>query len=361
MQSSCDGAGSCKAGAPIACGFAKCTTSGPTATCTEACKSHDDCIASSLCDRGDAHQTGGGACLDPKRILSVSAGDLSGAINATSAAVDVIRIPAGTYSDALSISGKQLKLIGAGSDRSQVVIKRQSAGPAIVLLGGAQLQLQDLQVSSANGASGSVGHGIQCAGANTKLAVLDADVTLNEGVGVIADGCDVTLRRARISGNKGGGISLSGGGSRVVGNTLLVTNGTLGASGSAIGGAQLSLDGGTIVFTNNTVADNVAKTGVASGISCSGAITVHNSIVWGNIGAAFATCSFSASNVEASPLPAGPNNTNQTCSLDGSYRPATSSLCADGGDNAAPELSVLDHARAARVKGTVDVGAFEVK
>ncbi len=364
QQFFCDGsAGTCVTTATDKpCKPYKCAGAAGKAACATGCATHADCHADSLCDRAEAHKAGKGICAKPADVLKVGPAETNktvqaGVTAALAAKQKYVKVAAGTYAETVDVkgaSGGVVVIVGAGvvelkPTASSVSVLTVDAGHAVTLQG-LTLRKADLDGVSCSGKQGSA----------TALTILESIISDNDGQGVEASYCDVTLRRSSIQSNKGGGIKLSDGALIIV-NNLVVGNGSAVGAGSSLGGVQLSPGTGSVTFSNNTVADNLTK-GVAAGVICSGKGTLTNSILWGNTGgsAQHLGCSFTYSDVSGS-APSGTGNISKDPKLDSSYKLQTGSPCLDTGA-ATTGVTVLDLAGNPRPDATnkkVDMGAHE--
>jgi hypothetical protein len=347
---SCSVNHTCSVPKTTSCGAYTCNAGGTA--CLTSCADHAGCVAGSVCDRSAAGTAGAGVCIDPAKVLTLSGSDLQGAINNLGAKTH-IKIPAGTYTQNLTITGKSVALVGLPG----AIIKPVPAGAAITVTNSAQVTVQGLTVT---GATGAGGHGIYCYGGasiSSTLTVVESVIESNSGIGITATNCNVNLHRSTVRNNAGGGVKLDSGTFKLTDNLIGPDNGS---TTSTLGGVQLS--GGTVTFVNNTVVDNKAPPATSAGVICSSGYTLRNSILAGNSGPSqFLGCAFDHCAIftpTPSPLPAGAIG--DDCSLDASYKPAATSKCINAGSNTG--VSALDHDSTARIKGgTVDLGAFEVK
>ena len=102
------------------------------------------------------------------------------------------------------------------------------------------------------------------------------------GLGVNTTAGTLTMKRATIYGNTGGGVAVNAGVLATIVNNVIVRNGN--PSNALFGGVNLSAVAATSVFEFNTVADNDAGTaGFGGGVVCGGVlVNLRNSIVANN-------------------------------------------------------------------------------
>jgi hypothetical protein len=187
---------------------------------------------------------------------------------------------------------RTLIVLAAGDYRTEagqsLVIDRTSAEPVTLRGPGASLSRADagpvLQIQGIatrvvldgvrlHGGIGIDGHGVACfnqAAVTLRGVALDS----NQGVGVFATSCAVTIERSRFgatdagAGNAGGGLSTSRG-VIVVRNSVFVGNGTaVGPEGTAFGGVFVDRPQPGSVFELNSLIDNLAIGDNPASIDC---------------------------------------------------------------------------------------------
>ena len=119
--------------------------------------------------------------------------------------------------------------------------------------------------------------------------------TTNSGRGgaILSASAQLTIHNSTISGNSTTGPLLAGGGGIYTSGAVKVTNSTI--SGNSAMGSGGGIDARTVTLTNSTVTGNSANGGGSGGgiYSYFGYVTIHNSIVAGNLAirmAATPTC-----------------------------------------------------------------------
>lgn len=247
-----------------------------------ACSKHSDC-SSAVC-------LGDGSCASEATIAYV-------APNGTGTACSKAT-PCGTMAAAVA-TGKAIIKVATGLvkpnqgtiiDGKAVTIfaeegaKLDRDGDGAVLevrSMGADVKIFDLEITGATGTSGANGIDVNPNGGTPKLVLTRVKLTGNQGLGLLAQGGAVTISQSTISGNTGGGVSISNATFDIT-NNFIVANGSADMlSGSDIGGLSLSAPAGSSRFEWNTVAYNHAKQGtlLAAGVACS----VTNMVAPGNI------------------------------------------------------------------------------
>jgi hypothetical protein len=226
-----------------------------------------------------------------------------------------LNAPCKLIMDALKKARPVLKLTGMSDE--QVLVKDQAvtmladpgtqltrtSSPGIIMTidGTSVVQIVDLTIA---GGLGSTGSGISLPlGNGASLSLLRARLRNNAGGGLAATGSVVTISQSTISGNTGG-ITTTGGSTTI--SRSLVTNNTqsgISVSGSQFditnsivagnGGAQTAFGGvrfdqtnsGLRKFEFNTVTNNVAADGAAVGVVCTlvtQPVTLSNNIIHSN-------------------------------------------------------------------------------
>jgi Right handed beta helix region len=154
-----------------------------------------------------------------------------------------------------TIDGKAVTVLadeGAKLDRDGdgAVLEVRSAG--------ADVKIYDLEITGATGSTGANGIDVNPNGGTPKMALTRVKLTGNQGLGLSAQGGAVTLSQSTISGNTGGGISISGvGTSFFIADNFVFYNGrALGAQASNQGGVAIASNTAGSKFERNTVAFN---------------------------------------------------------------------------------------------------------
>ncbi|MBK6846720.1 MAG: hypothetical protein IPG96_03920 [Proteobacteria bacterium] len=196
------------------CQFSRCTGSGPSADCPVSCTTAADCLATSLCDRAEAHASGKGACVNPAQVLrltdATTDANLNTALGQLSEAKPYLGLRPGTYTLGATLSGKRAVLIGLGAKPEDVTL-RPSAAPALSVGPSATLQLQNLALVRPAG-SPVVGDALTCSADAThrsSVTVLESILAGHADQGLEASYCEVTVRRSTLHDNDGGGLKLT--------------------------------------------------------------------------------------------------------------------------------------------------------
>ncbi len=266
---------------------------------------------------------------------------------------------AGTYTVASPLAvSKDLTLAGENA----ILNHDGPDGPTVNLTGGARLLL--LRVTVTGGDGTTMGHGVQCT--NSNLSLHQARIQANQGRGILASSCDLTVRRSLFTENSRGAIKLDGLAARFdITNNLIFRNGN---SNEAItGGVYIysELTGNRFEF--NTVAQNMmgASSTNSGGVTCDFNFTAPNNVIAQNYANNSSTaggaqtagiCSFEGSRIQTDLAGLG------FISPDASpfdYRLASGSTLIDQG---IPSDITVDVDGDARPQGNApDIGADEYK
>ena len=264
---------------------------GADATC-KGCGKHSDC-ASAVCladgscgseaDVAYIAPTGAGtACTKGAPCGTLGAGVTTGKA--------IIKVAAGLVKSGqvTVIDGKAVTILadeGAKLDRDGdgAVLEVRSAG--------AEVKIFDLEITGATGSSGANGIDVNPNGGAPKLALTRVKLTGNQGLGLLAQGGAVVVAQSTISGNTGGGISISNATFDIT-NNFVIGNGSADmATGSSLGGMSLDSATTTNRLQFNTVAFNHAKSAtlLAAGVACSvtGLVALGNIVTSNNEGLTF--------------------------------------------------------------------------
>ena len=297
-------------------------------TCVE-CLVSSDC-PSEVCDEATR------ACLDPAAIIYVAAdGVASGSctqeqpcntiqlgISQLAAGRSIIKVRPGAYAEQVTLDGVAVTILGDGA------VVEPSGVPGFVVQDGAQVTLEGIRVTGAQGAANPPGIRCQVVTAGAPSLHLRRVTLDNNSVGVAATDCAVTIDRSTISANTRGGVSISGG-TFTLTNNMIVTNGSVSSVLGGVSIGQIS-SGSPHVLAFNTITANGGANGTVTGVECNQVTTplvFSNNIVYGNqvMGAGSqvggSNCSFTYSdigpqtvadtgNIDMDPLFVDPTNGN---------------------------------------------------
>jgi hypothetical protein len=262
-----------------------CAGTTPVCDSTDACRgctAHSECSASSTC-------LPDGSCADEATVAYVSA---------TGAGATCTRAsPCALLKEALATNRPYVKIAasGAAKDTATTVIDgkvvtilaetgamldRDGDGPILeVRSAGATVAIYDLQIS---GASGGDGITVVPNGGAPTLSLTRVVLTNNQGAGLSSSGGTVTIAQSTISGNTGGGVSLTSSQFDLT-NNVIVKNGS---PSSTFGGVLVTqVSSGTRRIEFNTIGQNGGTAGTSTGVVCAlvtQAITFSSNIVYGN-------------------------------------------------------------------------------
>ena len=273
VQCTPDQAGACS-GATPACGEDR--------TC-RACRAHAECAGSEAC-------LPDGTCAEPAQVAYVKPTSLGGTDNtsctlmfpctkvarALATGRPYVKL-AGTTDEAVTVQGAQVVTFLAEPDAK--LTRTAGAGAILTVLEiGTSLTVYDLSISNAPNDPNGIGIVIPAAGGAPALTLIRAKVMSNPGGGISASGGALTVSQSTISGNAGGGISVTGGAltvsqSTISGNAgggISVTGGALTVSQSTISGnagGGISVSGGTFVIVGNVFFNNGNDTQTVGGVA----------------------------------------------------------------------------------------------
>jgi hypothetical protein len=186
----------------------------------------------------------------------------------------------GVTNEAVSINDQNVTLLADPGAK----LTRTSNGLLLEIRGSSRVEIYDLEIS---GASGMNNPGISMPVGNTAtLTLTRAVVTSNAGGGISASGGALTVTQSTISSNAGGGISASGSQFDIT-NSFIVSNGGASAvfGGVTIDGIGVNAQGAHRIDFN-TIAANLGPAGVNLGIACGTVLTpltFTNNIIYANI------------------------------------------------------------------------------
>jgi hypothetical protein len=298
----CLGAGDCGGTEPVC---------DPGTNTCRGCEAHGEC-SSEICEIAT------GACVVAGNIVYVATSGADGAGCGTSgspcgtiggaqgglAKVTVarkwVKVRPGSYSEAVLVSPKTFIMIAAGADLS-----RSTVGPVLDIRGTSVVTIEGLRIHDGPGATGD---GVRCTidGSDVPTVTLqDVDIDTNGGQGIEASECTLSVIGSRITGNTGGGISITSSDFSLV-NNFIAKNGSV---SSSLGGVRIVDNppggAGAARFEFNTVSGNGASAGLASGVLCATVTTplaFANSILYANVGVdgqiAGANCAWTYSDIQ---------------------------------------------------------------
>ncbi|HSK03273.1 MAG TPA: right-handed parallel beta-helix repeat-containing protein [Kofleriaceae bacterium] len=289
---------------------------------TPACRDNtcQACAAHAECDSGACLPDG--SCGDDANVAYV---DPAGTDNANCTRA----MPCTLVSKALATNRPYVKLTGTTDeavivDNGRVVtfladpgakLTRMTGTGAIVTVrdNGTSLTIYDLSISDAPNSPSGIGIVIPTAAGAPTVTLTRATVTNNPGGGISASGGSLSVSQSTISGNAGGGIMVNSGTFVIVGN-VFYANGTLMGS---VGGVSIStVQDASNRLDFNSFHGNQTQLGVGSAIQCvAGAFTARNNIMSQNgtitnmeqVGGA---CTHTYSIVRPGTVPPGAGNSN---------------------------------------------------
>jgi Right handed beta helix region len=272
----CDGDPACAGTSAARCDL-------DSGTCVE-CLVSSDC-ASEVCDEAAR------ACLDPAGIIYVAAdGVATGTctqaqpcntiqlgVSQLAADRSIIKVRPGTYAEQVTLNGVTATIVGDGA------VVEPSSVPGFVVQDGAQVTIEGIRITGAQGAANPPGIRCQVVTAGAPTLHLRRVTLDNNSVGVAATNCALTIERSTISGNTRGGVSISEG-TFTLTNNMIVANGSVTSMFGGVSIGQISA-GSPHVFAFNTVTVNGGADGTVTGVECNQVTTplvFSNNIVYGN-------------------------------------------------------------------------------
>jgi hypothetical protein len=380
----CDGAGSCGIGALKQCpSFLVCDPQ--LDACPTGCTTHADCVktdptsganlSTGVCDRTKAHKTGLGVCVNPAKVAEAGTPSFLTVADAVNKANEVatkfthVLLRANTTNTIYQVkvtSVQQVTIVGDGRPILQSLTNTDNSAGLVV--NGGTLLVQDVTLTHM---SGLKGHGATCQ--TGTLGIFESTIRDNSNHGVvIAKTCDFELRRSVVQNNKGGGLSLQGGGAynSTLVNNVIVKNGSASSmSPSNSAGLKLIWHGTPLpVLYNNVIADNLISGNSPAGIDCNVVNLIpgtqydlHNTIVWGNSPSSISGgCKFHTSDVQTlSSLTSGNISSNPQFAT-AVYDLKSGSLAVDKGGVVPASITTIDYNSKKRLQGAkTDMGAHE--
>ncbi len=158
-------------------------------------------------------------------------------------------------------------------------LRGAATGPVLDVRNGSKLVIADLEISDGLGSMN--GHGILFSGVNNAVELIRVKLVRNQTTGLVATNGDVKIRQSLISGNIGGGLSISTS-TFDISNSIIYKNGGLISTVGGVAFLQISMPGR---FELNTVTQNLGRMGAISGVQCAIVtvpLVVTNSIIYGN-------------------------------------------------------------------------------
>jgi hypothetical protein len=247
-------------------------------TC-QACTAHSQCTASNVClPSGECGTEANVAYLAP---------------NGTDNAVCSIAQKCTVFSKALATTKPFIKVEGSYTeavavDRTVTILGdpgakfAKTSGTIVEAKGAAQIAIYDVEITG--GGNQTIGVSIPT-GQTTALTLDRVTVSKNGMGGIIAASGALNVLNSRIDSNLGGGIQLTGAGTRYsIVNSFIIYNGLdTGVQASPFGAAELSGNQAGNKFEFNTVAFNKSDGNRAAGLDCGGVMsTVHANIIYAN-------------------------------------------------------------------------------
>jgi hypothetical protein len=260
--------------------------SGTTPACGDdntcrACKAHSDCASSACLDNGSCASESSVAYVDPAgndNTVCTKAMPCTIVQKALATNRPYVKFH-GTTDEAVTLSDKNVTFLADPGAK----LTRTNNGNILIIEGTSKVAIYDLEISGASG----TGVGISVASGGAQ---------------------EVTLTRMRFANNLGGGVLVSGGVFRFVGNVFFNN----GSQTGSIGGVSITTSqNGANRLDFNSFNKNQTQNGIGSAIHCvAGTFTAKNNIMsengtLTNMEQVGGTCAHSYSIVRPGTLPSG--------------------------------------------------------
>lgn len=244
----------------------------------EACTMHAQCGSKACLPDGSCGTDSNVAYVDPSgtdNTMCTKAMPCTKVASALATSRPFVKFH-GTTDEAVTVTDKTVTFLADPASK----LTRTTNGNILVIDGTSTVAIFDLEISGASG----TGFGISMpSGAAQQVSLTRAKLSSNVGGGISASGGTLIVTQSTISGNPGGGISLSNAAFTLT-NNFIVQNGS---PTSLIGGIDFASIPGTGAhqLSFNTVAANTGTSSVNGGVNCGtvGAPTVFSdNIIYGN-------------------------------------------------------------------------------
>jgi hypothetical protein len=220
----------------------------------------------------------------------------------------------GTTDEAVTVNGGRVVAFLAAPGAK--LTRTTGTGAIVTVQGdGTALSVYDLSISDAPNSPSGIGCVIPAASGAPTLSLTRARLANNPGGGLSATGGTVTVSQSTVSGNTGGGLSISGAQFDLT-NNFIVNNGSPGAVFGGVRIDGIATSTGVHRLELDTITGNQASAALTAGVTCSAIavpLSFANSIVFRN-GLAMqvegTNCTWSYSDI-GQALASGTGNINQ--------------------------------------------------
>ncbi len=214
----------------------------------------DDCVPGPE-SSGDGVDNDCDGLVDERLVCATGDADfhtIGGAVAATPSG-GAIEVCAGSYPEVIAITGKALRIRGAGADVT--IIDAGSAATAISITGGDEVTLDGFTIRG--GRTLGAGGGVYCfaSGVRLRSSILLGNRAGAGGGGLYAESCTVQITESHFEGNEG---TQRGGGAALINSTGTVVDSVF-IGNSADDGGALALLGGDIAVSASELRANLGR------------------------------------------------------------------------------------------------------
>jgi len=251
-----------------------------------ACSAHADCASGACLPDGSCGDDASVAYVDPAGTDNSSCVKALPCTSVTKALAT--RRPfvkfTGTTDQSVTVSGQTVTFL---ADRAAKLTRSTGAGAILTVSGdGTSLTIYDLSISDGPNNASGYGVVVPIASGAPAVSLIRATVSNNPGGGISTAAGSLIVEQSTISSNPGGGISVSGTGTAFnITNNFIVYNGTAGGdNASQVGGATLIANTPGSTFLFNTVAFNACAGAIyRGGVTCTGAnVSASGNLIYKN-------------------------------------------------------------------------------
>jgi hypothetical protein len=263
--------------------------SGTTPTCgsddaCHACTAHTDCASAACLPDGSCGTDANVAYVDPAgtdNAMCTKVTPCTKVAKALATTRPFVKFQ-GTTDEATTVNNGQHVTFLA--DPGAKLTRTAANGAILTVTGdGTSLAVFDLSISNAPNSTSGIGIVIPAASGAPTITLTRATISNDPGGGISASGGTLTLSRSTISNNDGGGVTIAGAQFDIT-NCFITQNGTPAGLIGGISFATVSSTG-SHRLDFNTIASNTGTSTVNSGVNCGTvgvAVTFSDNIIFGN-------------------------------------------------------------------------------